>query len=92
MTEQTLKFFHVLPYRNVLVKNLSGGNRRKLSVAVTCIGSSTNVLMDEPTSGTYFIHLFICLLTWLNRNASRNFRYGSSNTFNRICINQSFVA
>lgn len=50
MSEQTLKFFHLVPYRNVLVKNLSGGNRRKLSVAVTCFGSSSNVLMDEPTS------------------------------------------
>lgn len=50
MAEQTLKFFHLLPYRSVLVKNLSGGNRRKLSVAVTCFGSSSNVLMDEPTS------------------------------------------
>lgn len=45
-----MKFFHLIPYRNVLVKNLSGGNRRKLSVAVTCFGASTNVLMDEPTS------------------------------------------
>lgn len=49
-----------MPYRNVLVKNLSGGNRRKLSVAVTCFGSSTNVLMDEPTSGMfYYVLLFI---------------------------------
>lgn len=32
------------------MKNLSGGNRRKLSVAVTCFGVSSNVLMDEPTS------------------------------------------
>lgn len=49
VADQTLKFFHLLPYRNVLVKNLSGGNRRKLSVAVTCFGSSSNVLMDEPS-------------------------------------------
>lgn len=34
----------------MLVKNLSGGNKRKLSVAVTCFGSSSTVLMDEPTS------------------------------------------
>lgn len=34
----------------MLVKNLSGGNRRKLSVAVTCFGTTSNVLMDEPTS------------------------------------------
>lgn len=45
-----MESFHLTPYRKVLVKNLSGGNRRKLSVAVTCFGSSSNVLMDEPTS------------------------------------------
>lgn len=32
------------------MKHLSGGNRRKLSVAVTCYGNSSIVLMDEPTS------------------------------------------
>lgn len=32
------------------MKNLSGGNRRKLNVAVACIGHSSVVLMDEPTS------------------------------------------
>lgn len=50
ITEQTLETYHLKPYRHVLVKNLSGGNRRKLSVAVTCFGSTSNVLMDEPTS------------------------------------------
>lgn len=39
-----------MPYKDVLVKNLSGGNRRKLSVAVTCSGSAKLILMDEPTS------------------------------------------
>lgn len=34
----------------MLVKNLSGGNRRKLSVACTCFGDTSLVLMDEPTS------------------------------------------
>lgn len=62
MTEQTLKFFHLLPYQNVLVKNLSGGNRRKLSVAVTCFGSSTNVLMDEPTSGMICSYAFLFVI------------------------------
>lgn len=33
-----------------MVKNLSGGNRRKLSVATTCLGDTQLVLMDEPTS------------------------------------------
>lgn len=50
ITEHTLETYHLLPYRNVLVKNLSGGNRRKLSVAVACFGATSNVLMDEPTS------------------------------------------
>lgn len=50
LTQRTLFAFHLLPYKNVLVKNLSGGNRRKLSVAVTCFGRTSFVLMDEPTS------------------------------------------
>lgn len=50
MTEYSLKFYHLMPYRKILVKHLSGGNRRKLSVAVTCFGTTSNVLMDEPTS------------------------------------------
>lgn len=29
---------------------MSGGNRRKLTVALTCCGRTTVVLMDEPTS------------------------------------------
>lgn len=48
--EHTLETYHLVPYRNVLVKNLSGGNRRKLSVAAACFGSTSNVLLDEPTS------------------------------------------
>lgn len=50
LTETTLKSFHLEAYRNVLVKNLSGGNRRKLSVACACFGNVNLVLMDEPTS------------------------------------------
>lgn len=50
IAEQTLETYHLAPYRHVLVMNLSGGNRRKLSVAVTCFGTTSNVLMDEPTS------------------------------------------
>jgi ABC-type multidrug transport system ATPase subunit len=50
LTEQTVKSFHLEQYKNVLVKNLSGGNRRKLSVACACFGNINIVLMDEPTS------------------------------------------
>jgi ATP-binding cassette subfamily A (ABC1) protein 3 len=37
--------------KNTMAKNLSGGNRRKLSVAIALIGGSKFVLLDEPTSG-----------------------------------------
>ena len=34
-----------------MAKNLSGGNRRKLSVALALVTDSKLVLLDEPTSG-----------------------------------------
>ncbi|KAJ0400729.1 hypothetical protein ATCC90586_003403 [Pythium insidiosum] len=37
--------------RRVLSKNLSGGQKRKLSVAIAFIGDSKLVFLDEPTSG-----------------------------------------
>jgi ATP-binding cassette, subfamily A (ABC1), member 3 len=37
--------------RNALSRNLSGGMKRKLSVAVAFCGDSKVVLLDEPTSG-----------------------------------------
>lgn len=48
--ETNLENFHLKPYRNILVKNLSGGNRRKLSVACASIGNLSLVLMDEPVA------------------------------------------
>ncbi|XP_059222779.1 ATP-binding cassette sub-family A member 13 [Stomoxys calcitrans] len=45
-----LESFQLESYRDVLVKNLSGGNRRKLTVATACCGRTSVVLMDEPTS------------------------------------------
>jgi ABC-type multidrug transport system ATPase subunit len=50
LTKSVLDNFHLKPYKNVLVKNLSGGNRRKLSVACASFGELSLVLMDEPTS------------------------------------------
>lgn len=34
-----------------MAENLSGGNRRKLSVALALVADSRLVLLDEPTSG-----------------------------------------
>jgi ATP-binding cassette, subfamily A (ABC1), member 3 len=38
-------------YENVCSKNLSGGNRRKLSVAIAMIGNPSIVFLDEPSTG-----------------------------------------
>ena len=41
----------LLEKRNTQSKNLSGGMKRKLSVAIAFCGDSKTVLLDEPTSG-----------------------------------------
>jgi len=38
-------------YADELTQNLSGGTKRRLSVAIALIGDSKLVLLDEPTSG-----------------------------------------
>lgn len=38
-------------HRATMAMNLSGGSKRKLSVAIALIGGSKLVLLDEPTSG-----------------------------------------
>lgn len=50
LTKTVLENFHLKPYRKTLVLHLSGGNRRKLSVACASLGELSLVLMDEPTS------------------------------------------
>ena len=45
---------------NTLSSHLSGGMKRKLSVAIAFCGGSKVVLLDEPTSGMYVsVDLFI---------------------------------
>lgn len=46
-----LKDSGIYEYRNTLSKNLSGGNKRKLSVAIAMCGNSKFVMLDEPTAG-----------------------------------------
>ena len=49
--DSTLKILRFEEYRNNLPDELSGGWKRRLSVAIAVIGDSEVVILDEPTSG-----------------------------------------
>ncbi|KAF0989323.1 hypothetical protein HZS_1290, partial [Henneguya salminicola] len=49
--ENLLIHFGLTKFENYLIKNMSFGNRRKLSCALCVIGDPTMILLDEPTSG-----------------------------------------
>ena len=51
MSNKVLSDLELLPQSNKLVKFLSGGQKRKLQLAIALIGDSKIVLLDEPTSG-----------------------------------------
>ena len=38
-------------HKDKLAKNLSGGMKRKLSLAMALVGGSKIIILDEPTSG-----------------------------------------
>lgn len=49
--DQAIRDVALFEKRNSLSKNLSGGMKRKLSVAIAFCGDSKVVILDEPTSG-----------------------------------------
>jgi len=51
LVQGTVAQMELGPYRDRLAKNLSGGMKRKLCVAVALIGNPEVVLLDEPSAG-----------------------------------------
>jgi ATP-binding cassette subfamily A (ABC1) protein 3 len=51
MVNKQIKEMDLESYRNIRANNLSGGNKRKLSVAMAMIGNPPLVFLDEPSTG-----------------------------------------
>jgi len=51
LVEKALVEMDLTNYENIRAGNLSGGNKRKLSVAMALMGNPPIVFLDEPSTG-----------------------------------------
>jgi ATP-binding cassette subfamily A (ABC1) protein 3 len=49
--EKIMTDIDLQPVKNMRAGQLSGGNKRKLSIAIALVGGSKFILLDEPTAG-----------------------------------------
>lgn len=51
VVEAFMRALNIKKYENKLIQHLSGGNRRKVSLAVALLGCPPTVYLDEPSTG-----------------------------------------
>ena len=51
IVEETLENLELEDYKKIEAGKLSGGNQRKLQVALSIIGNPPIILLDEPSAG-----------------------------------------
>lgn len=49
--KETLQVVMLTEFKDKLTKNLSGGMKRKLSLAMAIVSEPKLIILDEPTSG-----------------------------------------
>lgn len=49
--DELLKIFNLYEHKNKLIRQLSGGLKQRVRIAVTCMNKPKLILLDEPTTG-----------------------------------------
>ena len=83
-------------YENVQIGNLSGGNKRKSTVAIALLGNPPIVLLDEPSTGVdpqskRFMWKVIQRITAMNKNLAVIFSTHSMEEAEYLCNRMAII-